>query len=62
MNMFNELPNADRLTTGTFIEKDFRPAQCMQCTSRFTTKNINDSRRFVKFVKFRCLLSFPGLQ
>ena len=48
-NIFNELLNADRFMTGTFNEKDFWSAQCMQCTSRFTTKNFNDSRQFIKF-------------
>ena len=39
-NLFNELPNMDRLTAGNFKEKDFWSAQCMQCTSRFTTKKL----------------------
>ena len=48
VDILNELPNTDCLTAGDFKEKDFWSAQCMQCTSRFTTKNFNDSREFVK--------------
>ena len=46
------MPNTDRLTTGNFYETDFWSAQCMQCTSRFTTKTLNDSWQFVELFKF----------
>ena len=55
-NIFNELPEADRVTTRNFNEKDFWSAQCMQCRSRFTTKDFNDLRQFVTFKR---TLTFP---
>ena len=55
-NAFNDFPNTDCLTTGNFNEKDFWSAQCMQCKSRLTTKNFNDSRQFVKFVKLKTVV------
>ena len=58
-NIFNKLANMERLTTGNLNEKDFWSAQCMVCTGRFTMKNVNDSRQFVKV---KGSLNFPGLQ
>ena len=61
-NIFNKLPETDRLMAGNFNEKEFWSAQDMQCTRRLKTKNVNDSRQFIKFIKFKCSLNFPGLQ
>ena len=59
MNIFSELPNTDHLTTGNFYEKDFGLHSA--CSVHADLKNFNNSTHFVKFVRFRRSLNFPGL-